>query len=233
MLGIHINFAPVMEVNSGTSQLEVAYHAFGENGKNAKAKGMAYMQGMEDYGLIACYRHMSESQVSTEITASQNISSDPAQISSSPYITYSEQHPLGTLVARLNEPVADFSQGRSIIRSSFLEADMLAGRMALDGLVFSDAINGEERAAVKPGEPELEALLAGNDILMFPNDIAAAIKRIKKAVNEHQISQDEINRRIGKILEVKYKAGLSGYAPVNIENNFYHKLNSPEAILLK
>ena len=236
MLGIHINFAPVMQVNSGTSQLEVAYQAFGENAENAKAKGMAYMQGMEDYGLLACYRHTSESQMaarSSRTTVSQNISPDPSRISSLPYLAYNEQRPLGTLVARLNEPVSDFSQGRPIIRSTFLEADMLAGRMALDGLVFSDAISKQENAKGKPGEPELEALLAGNDVLMFPDDIGAAVKRIKKAVSDNAISQDEITRRIGKILQVKYKAGLSAYMPAKTENNLVHKLNSAEALLLK
>lgn len=235
-LGIHINFAPAMYVNSSTSHLDVAYHAFGENIENARAKGMAYMRGMEDYGLLACYRHMTERSMGNRpasITASQDINPRPENTSPIPYFNYREEYPLGTLVARLNEPVSDVNQGRSVIRSSFLEADMLAGRMALDGLVFSDAINPAVGSEKEPGETEVAALLAGNDMLMFPDDVTSAVKKIKKAINENAISQDEINRRVGKILQVKYKAGLDTYSPVNIEDNLYHKLNSPEALLLK
>lgn len=234
-LGIHINFAPVMHINSSTSHLEVAFQSFGENAQLASAKGMDYMQGMEDYGLVACYRHTTDSRIRphSPVAASQDATSPQTNAPPIQYTKYNEQRPLGTLVARLNEPINDFSQNQSIIRSSFLEAEMLAGRMSMDGLVFSDAISLQENLSGKPGEAELNSLLAGNDLIMFPDDVAAAINRIKKAVNDNSLSQDEIDRRIGKILQIKYKAGLDSYTSIDIENDLYRRLNSPEALLLK
>ncbi len=238
ILGIHINFSATMHVNSSTSQLEVAYQSFGDDMQKARAKGMAFMQGMEDYGLIACYRHTDKSRIhqrSASTTASQHALSSPKSTDTipHPYFKYDGQHPLGTLMARLNEPVTDFYQPRPITRSSIPEADMLIDRMALDGIIFSDALSIQENSSEKPGTTELKALLAGNDVLMFPDNVSAAIRKIKKAINENTISEEEINQRVGKILQMKYKAGLDHYSPINIENEPYRQLNRPEALLLK
>ncbi len=233
LMGIHINFAPAMNINSGTTNMEVAYNSFGENAEKATAKGMAYMQGMEDYGIIACFRHISGEFLNTELrsaSGSQSISNGTYPMPS-PYLAYNSRRPLGSLVARFNEPVVEGEENRSFMRASYLEADMLSNRMELDGLVFSDAISQYD-SDKKPGETELEAFLAGNDVLLFPHDLTAAIKKIKKAVSEGKVTEEEIDKRVSKVLRIKYMAGLDAYKPADT-HKLYEKLNKPEALLLK
>jgi len=70
----------------------------------------------------------------------------------------------------------------------------------------------------KPGEVELQALLAGNDILLHSDDVAEAKALILDAVAQGLISEQEINRRVKKVLKAKYWAGLHSFTPLDTYN---------------
>ncbi|MCK4360941.1 MAG: serine hydrolase, partial [Bacteroidales bacterium] len=101
--------------------------------------------------------------------------------------------------------------------------------MDFKGLIVTDALDMKGVTKYfKPGNIEVKALEAGNDILLLPSDVPKAIKKIKKAVKKGIISQSDIDEKCKKILKFKYKSGLNNYKPVEIEN-IYHELNNRKA----
>ena len=84
----------------------------------------------------------------------------------------------------------------------------------------------------EPGIVDVKALLAGNDILLFSQDVPEAIKQIKLAIENKEISQEEVDSRCKKILLKKYWMGLSDFSPLDLEKikdelttNYTHLLN--------
>ncbi|WP_339708361.1 serine hydrolase, partial [Algoriphagus aquimarinus] len=106
--------------------------------------------------------------------------------------------------------------------------DLLQNRMNFQGLVFTDALNMRGVAiANSPGEVDLKALLAGNDVLLYSQDVAKAKILIKAAVADGRISEKEIDRRVKKILRAKYWSGLNEYRPINTYK-LVERLDMPE-----
>ncbi|HAH38517.1 MAG TPA: glycosyl hydrolase, partial [Algoriphagus sp.] len=106
--------------------------------------------------------------------------------------------------------------------------DLLQKRMNFQGLIFTDALNMRGvTQSHKPGEVDVEALLAGNDILLYSQDVPKAKALIKQAVESGKISQEEVDRRIRKILRAKYKVGLHDYKPIKT-HGLVERLNTPK-----
>jgi hypothetical protein len=92
-------------------------------------------------------------------------------------------------------------------------------RMNFKGLIFTDALNMKGAANfAKPGEIDLHAFMAGNDILLFPENVPAAIAEIKKALKNKTVSKERLDESVRKILKAKYWAGLNNYQPAVLED---------------
>src|SRR5690606_8647623 len=87
------------------------------------------------------------------------------------------------------------------------------------GLVFTDALNMDGVAKYfEPGDVDLRAFLAGNDVLLFSQDVPTAIRKIKAAIDEDRIPYKELELRVKKILAAKYDAGLHNRKDVVVQN---------------
>lgn len=222
-LGIHINFAPVADINNNPSNPIINFRSFGENRQKVAEKAWAYAEGMQDVGVLACAKHF-PGHGDTDADSHKEL----------PLIPYSRQrldslelYPFRYLINRniasimlghLYVPALDNRQGRPVSLSKSVVTDLLKNELGFRGLAITDAMNMKGvRNTFPAGLGELEAFLAGNHILLFPDNIPSAIIQIKKAIEDGRVTTEELNRRVLEILKWKEWAGLSNYRPIDID----------------
>ncbi|MDR2362087.1 MAG: serine hydrolase [Prevotellaceae bacterium] len=229
--GIHLNFAPVVDINNNPANPVISSRSFGENKYNVAAKSMAYMQGLQNKGIMTCIKHFpghgDTPQDSHETLPA--MAHSPARMDSIelfPFRTLMEGGVDAIMVAHLQVPAFDTS-ARPATFSPAVVSRLLRDGMEFGGLVITDALN--MKAATGSGDsppPALAALLAGNDVLLMPDSIAASITAIAQAVANGELPAHQINMKCRKMLAAKYRAGLNQYTPVNA-TGLRDDLNSP------
>lgn len=233
-LGMHINFAPVVDVNSNPDNPVIGYRAFGENKKLVAERAVSYMKGLQDNGIIANAKHF-PGHGDTEVDShySLPVIKNPEQriwdVDLYPYQELFRENLMSVMVAHLNIPSLDPAANMATSLSKKVVTDLLQNQMNFQGLIFTDALNMKGVAKTNaPGEVDLKALLAGNDILLYSQDVPKAKAIIKRAVEDGVIEEAEINRRVRKVLKAKYWAGLNHYKPVTTKG-LIERLNTPKA----
>jgi len=231
-LGMHINFAPVVDVNSNPDNPVIGYRAFGEN-KNAVAKrAVAYMKGLQDHGVIANAKHFpghgdTESDSHYALPVINHTEQKIWDVDLYPYQELIKEDLMSVMVAHLNIPSLDNSGQTPTSLSKKVVTDLLQKRMNFQGLIFTDALNMRGVAQNNaPGVVDVKALLAGNDVLLYSQDVPKAKTLIKQAIAEGKITEEEVNRRVKKILKAKYKVGLNNYRPIKT-HGLIDRLNTP------
>lgn len=237
-LGIHVSFSPVVDVNNNPANPVINDRSFGEDRENVARKGIAYMRGLQKGGVIATAKHFpghgdvdSDSHHTLPLIAHSRMRLDSLELY--PFQRLVEEGLSAMMVAHLEVPALDSTKGRPSTLSRPIVRDLLEQEIGFRGLVFTDALNMKGVAnADKPGEIELRALLAGNDVLLFPQDPVRAIERIRMAVDSNEIDRALIDHKCLKVLRAKEWAGLAKAAPVK-EEGLYDDLNTKQAQLLR
>ena len=212
-LGVHVNFAPVVDLNTNPDNPIINARAFGQEPELVNKMAAAYMMGMQDEGVLASAKHFpghgdtKDDSHKTLPTLTQSFDR-LHHVEVSPY-RYLGKHGLGSvMVAHLNVPSMDPS-GKPTSLSTKVVQDYLIDSLKFDGLVFTDALNMQGVASkYPPGEVDVEALIAGNDVLLFSQDVAKAKDRIHSALKSGRITPEELDTRVRKILLTKSWLGL-------------------------
>src|SRR5690606_387393 len=137
----------------------------------------------------------------------------------------------GVMVAHLDIPALDPTGVPSTLSKPIITT-LLKEELGFKGLTVTDAMNMKGvTEGNDPGIVDKDAILAGNDLLEFTEDVPKAIEEIRKSIKQGLISQAEIDRRARKVLAVKYWVGLNKYEPTSLLN-IVEELNTPEANLL-
>lgn len=220
-LGMHVNFAPVVDVNSNPQNPVIGFRAFGENKNQVTQRAIAYMKGLQDHGIIANAKHFpghgdTESDSHHTLPIIRHTEKRIWDVDLYPYQELFRENLMSVMVAHLNVPSLDQGANIPSSLSKPVVTDLLQNRMNFQGLIFTDALNMRGVAnSSEPGEVDLKALLAGNDVLLYSQDVSRAKTMIKDAVANGAISEQEIDRRVRKILKAKYWAGLNRYRPID------------------
>ena len=236
-LGMHINFAPVVDVNSNPNNPVIGYRAFGEEKRLVTRKSLAYMKGLQDNGVMANAKHFpghgdTENDSHYALPVINHSVSRIHDIDLYPYRELIANDLMSVMVAHLHVPNLDNSPNRATTLSKYVVNDLLKTQMNFNGLVFTDALNMQGVTKYyKPGEVDLQALLAGNDVLLYSMDVPKAKAMILQAIQENKISQQEVENRIQKILKAKYWAGLHKLKPVETYK-LVERINRPKAEIL-
>ena len=234
--GLHLNFAPVVDVNNNPNNPVINYRSFGEDKYNVARKSIAYMEGMQDNFLLTTAKHFpghGDTDTDSHYALPQ-INHSLARLDSLelyPFRKILEAGIGGVMVAHLDIPALD-STGVPSTLSKPIITGLLKEKMGFEGLIVTDAMNMKGvTQGNSPGVVDKDAILAGNDLLEFTEDVPRAISEIRKAINQGLISQAEIDRRVRKILAVKQWVGLNEYEPIS-SKRILQDLNTPEARLL-
>jgi len=236
-LGMHVNFAPVIDVNNNANNPVINFRSFGEDKYNVAAKGMAYMKGMQENGVLACGKHF-PGHGDTDVDSHKDlpiIGHDMERLDNIELYPFKKlmNEGLGSvMVAHLSIPVLDSTYNLPSTLSPPIIRGLLKDTLGFQGMVFTDALNMEGVAKYyEAGEVDLKAFMAGNDVLLFSLNVQKGIELIKKAVLDKTISTVEIEASVKKILYLKFWAGLDKKQHVNTEE-LIDDLNNVAAGLL-
>lgn len=231
-LGVHLNFAPVADVNNNPSNPVINTRSFGEEPENVAQKVIAVSRGMQKGGLLVAAKHF-PGHGDTDTDSHKSLPTVPYgrdRLDSLELYPFKEailRGLSGIMVAHLQVPGLENRENRPATVSDRVVAGLLKEELDFKGLVITDALNMKGLSHYyEPGIREVEAVKAGNDILLMPSDVGLAISEIKKAVKKGQISEEQINESCRKILLAKYWVGLGSFRPVETES-LLEDLNKP------
>ena len=233
-IGVAMNFAPVIDINSNPDNPVIGMRSFGQDKENVMLKGLAYMQGLQENGIIATAKHF-PGHGDTDTDSHQTLPVIPHSIER---LDSLELYPFrqliknglgGIMIAHLYIPAYENREGVASTLSRDIVSGLLRDELGFNGLIVTDALDMKGVTKYhKPGEIELQALIAGNDILLLPADVPKAVKRIRQALDKGELPLSLVDERCRKVLAYKYKAGLSQEKAIKTEN-LYTDLNSSKA----
>ncbi|HET8802936.1 MAG TPA: glycoside hydrolase family 3 N-terminal domain-containing protein, partial [Aequorivita sp.] len=221
-LGVHINFAPVVDINTNPKNPIIGNRSFGEDRDNVTEKALAFMKGMQSAGIIGSAKHF-PGHGDTDMDSHKTLPTvdfsrerlDTLELF--PYRKLIDEGLNSVMVAHLNVPSLEEEQANyPSSLSKKVVTGLLKEEMNFNGLIFTDALNMKGASNFKkPGEIELAAFLAGNDVLLISEDIPKAVEFLINSFNEGVITEKRLAYSVKKILYAKYKVGLNHYKPVN------------------
>jgi beta-N-acetylhexosaminidase len=237
-IGIHLNYAPVVDINNNPLNPVISTRSFGENKNMVAEFGIEYMNGLQDNGILACAKHFpghGDTDADSHL-ALPRVNHDLERLDSVEFYPFRKLINNGVasvMVAHLRIPALE----KDTTLASSISPNVIKGYLKyglnFKGLVFTDALNMKGVAAFhKPVELNYLAYIAGNDFLTCPEKIKESIDYIESEVVKGNLSVDEVNSKCKKILQAKYNVGLSTYKPIALEN-LVKDLNTTTSELLK
>lgn len=237
-LGVHINFAPVVDVNNNPDNPVIYDRSFGEDRFNVAAKSYMYMKGMQDANVMACAKHF-PGHGDTKTDSHHDL---PLITHGRPRLDSVEMYPFKVLasqgiqsmmVAHLAIPALDDTPNLPTTLSKKTVTGILKNELGFDGLIITD---GMDMAGVtkhhQAGDAEVKAFQAGNDILLLPTNVQKAVTKIKEALASGAITEERLSESVHKVLHAKYTVGLNKYKPI-VLSNIRKDLNTLPGILLE
>ena len=237
-LGVHFNFAPVVDINTNPNNPIIGNRSFGEDKLNVTTKSLAFMKGMQGAGVLANAKHFpghgdtkddSHKVLPTINFSEQRIDS----IEIYPYKTLIKNGLSSVMVAHLNVPNLEPKSGIPSSLSETIISQKLKDSLGFKGLIFTDALTmkGVANFDDEVGAIDLAAFLAGNDVLLMSADVAIASQKLIEVYENKVFDEERLAHSVKKILKAKYKVGLNSYSPIGI-NGLSNDLNRLEDDLL-
>lgn len=208
-VGVHMNFAPVVDVNNNPNNPVIHDRSFGDDPKKVARLSALYAQGLQDVGIIACAKHFpghgdTDTDSHLDLPIINHTRNRLDDIELPPFKTLIDAGVGAVMNAHLAIPALDATPNRPSSMSYDIVTQLLQKDLAFQGLVVTDGLGME--AITKhyaPGDLEYQAFLAGNDIILCPLDIPRAVELIAQAIHDGTITEAELDRRVLKILNAK------------------------------
>ena len=236
LIGGHVNFAPVVDINNNPNNPVIGSRSFGEDREEVYKHALQYMRGLQSQNVLAVAKHF-PGHGDTDVDSHKDL---PVILHNRERLDSIELYPFkqlfkagmgGVMVAHLFVPELDSTKNTATTLSHKVTTDLLRKELGFKGLAFTDALNMKGVSKFfAPGEVDLKALLAGNDVLLFPKDVPTAISKIKEAIQNEILSIEDLDLHVRKILAVKYWSGVNNFKALSKEN--IHKELNNESILL-
>ncbi|MDR1225521.1 MAG: serine hydrolase [Prevotellaceae bacterium] len=237
-LGMHVNFAPVADIYNNLENPVINVRSFSEDKKTVARMCVAYTRGMQDNGILACAKHFpghgntnkdSHLEIPTITSNFEELSNTDLY----PFRELIKAGIAGMMVGHLNVPAIDTTYRPGTL-SSKVTTNLLKKDLGFKGITFTD---GMQMKAITTDYPapiaNMQALMVGNDLLVYPIDVVATIDTIEKNVERGAFPIDLLNEKCLHILKTKYWLGLHKQKPVVDMDNLIARLNPRSAQLTK
>ncbi|MBE2289633.1 MAG: serine hydrolase [Chitinophagaceae bacterium] len=223
-LGMHMNFGPDVDVNNNPANPVINSRSYGEDKVWVARLGRAYVRGLQQNGILACAKHF-PGHGNTSVDSHNDL---PVISRTIPQLDSVELYPFrqmvaekvkAVMVAHLEVPALDTEEHVPTSLSYNAITGLLREKLRFTGLVITDGLNMQGLTKYfDPGESELRAFMAGNDIMLMPQDVPASIARIKAAIEAGTVPETRLEIAVKKILAAKYDAGLNEVKDVDPDN---------------
>ena len=222
-MGIYWNFAPVVDVNTNPKNPIIGNRSFGSDVQNVIAKSLAYAQGLQDNGVLAAIKHFpghGDTDVDShlDLPVVKHSLERLNKIELAPFKALMDKKIGGAMIAHLYVPQLEKGKNIPASISYDIVTNLLKNKFRYEGLIITDALNMNAVAKKYPaGELDLRAFKAGNDVLLFSQDVPTGKKLIKEAIQKGEISEKRLEESVKKILKTKYLLGLQNLRPLSSE----------------
>lgn len=233
-MGMHFNFAPVVDINNNPKNPVINFRSFGDNKYKVTEKAKAYMDGMVQGGILASLKHF-PGHGDTDVDSHHDLPQlkfDRARLDSLemyPFRQLIKDGAPSVMVAHMNIPALDNTPNIPSSISKKVVTDIIRMELGFRGLTVTDAMDMSGVKKFFPnGEADVMAIEAGHDLLEVSENSGRAIDLVEKAIKSGRLSQADIDARVKKVLAAKLWLGLNQVKPVNT-NRLYEDLNTPAA----
>ncbi len=213
-MGIHVNFAPVCDINNNPLNPVIGCRSFGENRKRVAHKSAIYARAMQRAGTMAVGKHF-PGHGDTDVDSHLDL---PVINHTQAYIDSVDLFPFhhlvnhmirGMMIAHLQVNAYDSRLNMPSSLSEKIVTPLLRERMGFEGLVFTDGIDMKAVSNnYKDGEGAIRAIKAGCDVILLPIDVKKTIDALVSAAENDKQLCDAIEERCRHILYEKYRSGL-------------------------
>ena len=230
-LGINVNFAPTVDVNNEPDNPVIGFRSFGEDPDNVAHKGLAYALALQTNAVLPSMKHfpghgntVTDSHYGLPVV--KNSLEEINEVELIPFKYLIDNGVKGAMVGHLYFPALEPVANQSSSLSKIMVTDLLKTDLNYDGLIFTDGL--EMKGAYNGMDPDsvcLQAIMAGNDVLLLPLDFEPSMQIIVDAANNNEEVNDRVEESCKKILRYKYRLGLNNYKEQRTENlqNDLHK----------
>ena len=237
-MNIHVNYAPVVDINNNPNNPVIGYRSFGENREKVARYGISIMQGMQDNGVMACAKHFPghgdvdvDSHYDLPVINKTMDQLDSLEIF--PFKAIFEAGVGSVMVAHLSIPAIDNTANKPTSLSFANITTLMREKLGYQGLTFTDALEMKGVAKYFPsGEAAVQSLIAGNDMLCLPADVPQTIEATKKAIAEGRLSWQGVYDKCRRVLLAKY-AYVAANAGEISTTNLEADLNNQVPVLRK
>ena len=237
LTGVQMNFAPVVDVNNNPANPVINARSFGEQADVVADKGLAVMRGLQNNGVLASAKHFpghgdTDKDSHKTLPTVQYNRAHLDSVELLPFRRLIDNGLASVMVAHLNIPI--FNDGKELASSlnPKVVTDLLKVEMGFKGLVITDGLNMKGVSDYyTSGALEVQALKAGNDILLLPASVTKTINAVVEAINNGELSVQRIEESCRKVLKAKYRTGLNKKNKLET-TGLYDKLNRPEVHLM-
>jgi len=238
LIGGQVNFAPVVDINNNPNNPVIGSRSFGEDRDLVYSHALQYMNGLQHHNVLAVAKHF-PGHGDTDVDSHKDL---PVILHKRARLDSVELYPFrqlfkagmgGVMVAHLFVPELDSTKNTATTLSHKVSTDLLKKELGFKGLAFTDALNMKGVSKFfAPGEVDLKALLAGNDVLLFPKDVPTAIAKIKAALSQKLLTEEQLDLHVRKILAVKYWSGVYKFKSLS-KDKINQKLNNQDVLLMQ
>jgi beta-N-acetylhexosaminidase len=238
-IGIHWNFFPVADVNSNPDNPIINTRSFGEDPAMVGKMVSAYIKGAAEHGMLTTVKHfpghgdtgtdshLGVARVEGNIEHLKSIELPPFKEAISAGVA-------AVMVAHLAVPALDNDPNKVATISPRVVTDVLQHELGFHGVIVTDALEMRGLTSIYPpgavsptARAAVDAVKAGNDVILWPTDLDGAFQGIIAAVKRGEIPESRIDNSVRKILEMKASVGLQRARLVDLDQVSHH-LNKPE-----
>ena len=237
-IGINVNFAPDIDVNNEPNNPVIGFRSFGEDPDNVARKGTAYALALQNNGVIPSMKHFpGHGNTATDshhaLPIIKNSLEEIEKIELYPFQYAIDKGVNGAMVGHLYFPALEPVVNQSSSLSKNIVTDLLKNKMNYDGIIFTDGL--EMKGAYNGMDPDsvcLQAIMAGNDVLLLPINVEASMQIIINAAKNNIEVRNRVEESCKKVLRHKYQIGLNDYEPQKTER-LNNDLNQNKYFILK
>src|SRR6185503_11784195 len=209
-LGVHVNFAPVADVNNNARNPVINTRSYGEDPARVASLVGAYIAGAKDGRMIATIKHF-PGHGDTDVDSHLGL----------PVISYDRARLQGVevvMAAHIELPALDGAPSTPATFSRPILHDLLRQEIGFGGLVYTDSMSMDAVAKMAPpDEGAVRALLAGADQVLHAPDPIAAFNGIKRAIASGRLAQTQIDESVRRVLRAKASVGLHRARAIDLE----------------
>jgi beta-N-acetylhexosaminidase len=213
-VGIHVPFAPVLDVNNNPDNPIINVRSFGEDPMQVSRMGIAFIRGVQESGAIATGKHFpghGDTEIDSHV-ALPVIRHDRARMDSVELRPFQEAIDAGMgaiMTAHISVPSLNGGVREPSTLSPLVLTDVLRDQMGFDGIVFTDAMDMAAIAARhNPGEAAVRAIEAGSDVILMPASVGTAVDAIVEAIRSGRLTERRIDESVLRLLDSKERLGL-------------------------